>query len=109
MPPEWRAEKKGIDKAGVCHTVYGMKMTMHIDEALLERVMKAYEFQSTTEAVEMSLREMDRRVRLKEYRKKGLGFSAEELADSVDPDYDLSALRVAEAPRKRGYGKNDPR
>ena len=43
-----------------CHTWYGMKMTMHIDEALLKRVMEEYECESKTEAVEMALREMDR-------------------------------------------------
>jgi len=84
-----------------------MKMTMHIDEGLLKRVMKAYDFASKTEAVEMSLREMDRRARLKEYKAKGLGFSAEELAASVDPDYDLSGLRAAEPPH--GYGKEHSR
>jgi Bacterial antitoxin of type II TA system, VapB len=65
-----------------------MKMTMHIDEALLARVMKDYEFPSKTEAVEAALREMDRQMRLREFRKNGLGLTPEELADAVDPHYD---------------------
>lgn len=83
-----------------------MKMTMHIDEVLLERVINTYGFASKTEAVEMALREMDRRARLREFRKKGLGFSAEELKAAVDPAYDLMAMRVAEPRNKKGYGKN---
>lgn len=27
----------------------------------------------------------------------------DEIADAVDPDYDLNALRVAETPRKYGF------
>lgn len=80
-----------------------MKMTMHMDEALLARVMEAYGFETKTEAVEMALREMDRRSRLKTFFNEGLGFSSEELKNAVDPDYDLMALRVAETPEK--YGK----
>ena len=83
-----------------------MKMTMHIDEVLLERVINTYGFASKTEAVEMALREMDRRARLREFRKKGLGFSAEELKAAVDPAYDLMAMRVTEPRNKKGYGKN---
>ncbi|MEP2777318.1 MAG: type II toxin-antitoxin system VapB family antitoxin [Luteolibacter sp.] len=78
------------------HTVYGMKMTMHIDEALLERVIASYGFESKTEAVDMALREMDRKVRFREFVKNGLGFTPEELADGVEPGYDPKTLRVAE-------------
>lgn len=80
-----------------------MKMTMHIDEALLKRVMEEYECETKTEAVEMALREMDRRMRFREIGKKGMGATPEELKAAVDPDYDLEALRVAETPKK--YGK----
>lgn len=65
-----------------------MKMTMHIDEALLERVMRDYEFPSKTEAVEAALREMDRQMRIREFRKNGLGLTPEELGNAVDPFYD---------------------
>lgn len=84
-----------------------MKMTMHIDDDLLARVMKAYGCESKTEAVEMALREMDRRARLKEFLKNGLGLTKAELAEAVDPAYDLMALRAAEPAGE--YGKRRTR
>lgn len=83
--------------------MYGMKMTMHIDEVLLERVMKSHAYTSKTEAVEMALREMDRKARFREVVGKGMGLGVEELRDSVNPDYDVLAMRVAES--SSGYGK----
>lgn len=77
-----------------------MKMTMHIDEEMLARVMEAHEFKTKTEAVDAALREMDRRFRLAEFGRKGMGFTPEELGNAVDPDYDLMALRVADMPAK---------
>lgn len=65
-----------------------MKMTMHIDEALLERVMREYDFPSKTEAVEAALKELDRQMRLREFRKHGLGLTPEELGNAIDPFYD---------------------
>ena len=73
-----------------------MKMTMHIDEDLLDRVVKRFGCASKTEAVEMALREMDRKARFRDFAKTGLGFTAEELKNAVEPDYDISSLRVAE-------------
>ena len=84
-----------------------MKMTMHIDEELLDRVIAAHGFASKTEAVDMALREMDRKHRLKEFIEHGLGWTKEELANAVDPDYDVMALRAAEIPSK--YGKRRTR
>jgi len=84
-----------------------MKMTMHIDEELLDRVIAAHGFASKTEAVEMALKEMDRKARLKEYFKKGLGWTKEEMKNAFDPDYDVMALRAAEIPAK--YGKRRAR
>ena len=80
-----------------------MKMTMHIDEALLDRVMEEYGYASKTEAVEMALRELDRRTRFRVLGKLGMGMTPEELGDAVDPDYDLMSSRVAETPPQ--YGK----
>ncbi len=80
-----------------------MKMTMHIDEVLLKRVMEAYGYASKTETVAMALRELDRRERLREFGRNGLGLTPDELADGVDPNYDLMAMRVAEIPPN--YGK----
>lgn len=79
-----------------------MKMTMHIDEALLERVMKTYGCESKTAAIDFALNELDRKTRLKAFAKKGLGLTPEELGNSVDPNYDVLALRAAEAPAKYG-------
>ncbi len=79
-----------------------MKMTMHIDEALLDRVVEAYGYVSKTEAVEMALRELDRRTRFRELGKRGMEMTPEELGDAVDPDYDLNSMRVAETPTRHG-------
>lgn len=76
-----------------------MKMTMHIDEKLLKNVMEAYEIATKTEAVEMALKEMDRRTKLKHYAKHGLGLTPEQLRDAVDPNYDIIAMRNAGIPR----------
>ena len=84
-----------------------MKMTMHIDEELLKRVMEHHEFESKTEAVDFALREIDRKAKLRAYAKTGLGMTSEELKSAVDPDYDLMALRVAETPAR--YGKRRSR
>ncbi len=73
-----------------------MKMTMHIDEDLLERVVKRFACASKTEAVEMALTEMDRKARFSDLVKSGLGFSPEELKNAVDPDYDIPSMRIAE-------------
>ena len=83
-------------------------MTMHIDERLLARVMKSYGFASKTEAVDASLREMNRRSRLHDLRKKGLGFTAEELRRSVDKEYDVVASRMVAESRER-YGHRSGR
>ncbi len=91
-----------------------MKMTMHIDEALLERVMREYEFPSKTEAVEAALKELDRQMRIRDFRKNGLGLTPDELASAVDPFYDeklgynvYPAEAVAE--EQAPYGSPDPR
>lgn len=73
-----------------------MKMTMHIDEELLDRVMKRFGCESKTEAVEMALKEMDRKARFRDMVKTGLGLTPDELRNAVDPGYDVLALRVAE-------------
>ncbi|MDX2109533.1 MAG: type II toxin-antitoxin system VapB family antitoxin [Verrucomicrobiota bacterium] len=83
-----------------CHTEYGMKMTMHIDEELLARVMNAYGYESKTEAVEMALRELDRRTSFRELGEKGLEMTPDELANSVYPDYDVLKSRGVAEPKK---------
>ena len=82
-----------------------MKMTMHIDENLLESVMARFDLETKTDAVHYALRELDRRARLREVLEAGTGLSTEELKDAVFEDYDLKSLRAAEEPTK--YGKHD--
>lgn len=75
-----------------------MKMTMHIDDALLERVMAATGANSKTAAIDLALREMDRRAKLVRLCDEGLGLSADELKDAIDPNYDLDEMRRRETP-----------
>lgn len=71
-------------------------MTMRIDDSLLDRIIAAYGCESKTEAVDMALREMDRKFKFREFVKNGLGFTPDELAESVAPGYNPMALRVAD-------------
>ncbi|MBM3835115.1 MAG: hypothetical protein FJ403_17950 [Verrucomicrobia bacterium] len=76
-----------------------MKMTMYIDDDLLNRVMAATGSTSKTKAIDLALREMDRRAELKRIATEGLGLSAEELKGAFDPASDRDAtLRLAEKP-----------
>ena len=65
-----------------------MKMTMHIDEALLKRVMDTYGLETKTDAVEFALKELDRKARLKKFITEGLGLSSKELKEAVYPGYE---------------------
>jgi len=60
-------------------------MTMHIDEAILDRVMKSTGARSKTHAIDIALREMVRRDELKRLAAAGLGLSADELKEAFDP------------------------
>ena len=84
-----------------------MKMTMHIDEKLLDSVIEEYGFESKTEAVDSALREMNRRAKLRRFMSEGIGLTEEELKEAVDPDYDPASLRVAEP--TGDYGSTDSR
>lgn len=75
-----------------------MKMTMHIDADMLDRVRKWTGAASKTEAVRLALEEIDRKGRLAEYGRNGLGLTRTELARAWDTSYDVSSLRVAESP-----------
>lgn len=79
-----------------------MKMTLHIDEALLERVVAATGAASKTQAVDLALREIDRRAELMRITREGLGLTASELKDAVDPAYNYMALRNKERPAPHG-------
>jgi len=73
-------------------------MTMHIDGGLLARVMEATGATSKTKAIDLALREMDRRAKLIKLCSEGLGLGPDELKDAVDPAYDLNELRRLETP-----------
>ncbi len=86
-----------------------MKMTMHIDEEVLDRVMKVTGAKTKTQAVELALTEMARRHKMKELFSQGLGLTPEELkaefAPSAADALDSHGLKVAEDQAK--YGKPD--
>ena len=75
-----------------------MKMTLHIDDALLARVMAASGTTSKTMAIDLALREMDRRARLVKLCSTGLEMEPDMLKEAVDPAYDLEELRRRETP-----------
>jgi len=87
-----------------------MKMTMHIDEDVLARVMKITGAKTKTAAVETALNEMARRHKMKELFSAGLGLSPEELKNSFDPksypEEPQPLMLVAEQPTS--HGKPDP-
>ena len=57
---------------------------------------------SKTKAIDLALREMDRRATLSKLAAEGLGLSAEELRETVDPAYDLAEMRRKETPVNYG-------
>lgn len=73
----WQASHTVIDE---------MKMTMHIDEEVLDRVMKITGAKTKTAAVEMALSDLARRHKMKELFSAGLGMTAEELKNAFDPN-----------------------
>lgn len=72
-----------------------MKITINMDEALLDRVVAITEAATKTEAIHIALREVDRRARLVTVLREGLGASADELKQMFDPASDPDSLRVA--------------
>jgi hypothetical protein len=81
-----------------------MKMTMHIDEAMLKRVMKATGVTSKTKAVDLALRELDRRAELIRLAQEGLGITAEEMRGVFDPGSDPDATLCC-AEKRLSYGR----
>ena len=79
-----------------------MKMTMHIDDDLLARVMEATGATSKTKAIDLALREMDRRAKLIKLSSAGLGLEPDELKEAIDPAYNLEEMRRRETPTSYG-------
>lgn len=77
-----------------------MKITLNVDDALLDRVVKSTGSKTKTAAIDLALREMDRRSRLYEVLSRGSGVEGEELANMFDPASDPMTLRAAEDPAK---------
>ncbi len=75
-----------------------MKMTMYVDEDLLARVMAAAGVTSKTKAIDLALREMDRRATVLKLCSEGLGLAPDELKDAIDPAYSLEEMRRVETP-----------
>jgi hypothetical protein len=73
-----------------------MKYTMNLDAGLLDRVVTMTGARTKTEAVTTALREVERRGRLIERLREGLGASEAELRDLFDPSSDPAVLRAAE-------------
>ena len=92
-----------------------MKMTMHIDEDTLAEVMKITGAATKTAAVEMALKELARKAKLKALLKRGLGPKKPgELSASLFPGYAetyraMPAMPLAGAEESAHYGKRRPR
>jgi len=86
-----------------------MKMTMHIDEDVLERVMKITGAKTKKAAVEIALTEMARRHKMKELFKEGLGLTPAELRNVFDPNSAPEEPRLhLVAEEGAPYGGTDP-
>lgn len=79
-----------------------VKITLNVDEGLLASVMNATGVTSKTKAIDLALREMDRKVRLVSLCTEGLGLGPDELKETVDAAYDLPRQRQLETPLTYG-------
>ncbi|HKK18706.1 MAG TPA: type II toxin-antitoxin system VapB family antitoxin [Opitutales bacterium] len=75
-----------------------MKITLNVDDALLDRVVDSTGAKTKTAAIDFALREVDRRTELTKVLARGSGISGEELATLFDPASDPAVMRVAEDP-----------
>ena len=73
-------------------------MTLHVDDALLKKVMATTGAATKTAAIDLALREMARRSELTRLASQGLGLSSDELKEAFDPASDLEQLRKLETP-----------
>jgi Arc/MetJ family transcription regulator len=86
-----------------------MKMTMHIDEDVLARVMKVTGAKTKTLAVEIALKEMARRHKMKELFTAGLGLTPDELRNAFAPESEAADHHgLSAAEDKAPYGKPGP-
>jgi len=95
--------------AGDPYRAIAMKMTMHIDEDVLARVMKITGAKTKTQAVELALADMARRHKMKELFSQGLGLTPDELKAEFAPTaadvLDNHGLMVAEPQAPHGRSR----
>jgi len=77
-------------------------MTLNIDDGLLERVMAVTGAKTKTEAIDLALKEMDRRAQLVEVLGRDNGMTSKDWKNAFYPDYDVEAARAAEEPSTHG-------
>lgn len=82
-----------------------MKITLNVDGPLLKRVMVALGTSNKTRAIDLVLREADRRSKLQKLASVGLGLKPKELGTLFDPSYDLMAARAADGTSVYRTGK----
>ena len=106
--------KKNSTRAEKCHAEHGVELTMHIDEALLKRVVDDYGYESKTQAVEMAMHELGHKTRFRRLGTEGSGLTHEEWENAIFPRYNpknlvihnpLSSKVAEESPRD---GKRNP-
>lgn len=78
---------------------------MHVDDALLEKVMATTGITSKTKAIDYALRELNRRAELTRLASEGLGLSAEALREVYDPASDLDVNRRRQPETNVTYGR----
>jgi Arc/MetJ family transcription regulator len=91
-PQPWA--EYGLTYGLVSRTLSRMKTTVEIDETRLHRVMKLSGIKTRRGAIEYALREAERAARIRQLLGDALADS--EYADSVDPSYDILAVRKRE-------------
>ena len=73
-----------------------MKITINMDDDLLDRVIGITGLSTKTEAIHFALREVVRRAQLIEVLREGTGASENELREMFDEASDPLKMRVAE-------------
>ena len=73
-----------------------MKTTIEIDEPKLLGLMELTEIKTRREAIDFALTEAVRQAKIKKLLETK--FTPEELADAIDPAYDVMAMRKMEMP-----------
>lgn len=73
-----------------------MKITVNMDDELLESVMTITGATTKTEAIHIALKDIVRRAKLLNILKEGSGLPPDELTNLFDPASDPMKLRVGE-------------